>query len=219
MRFLMTYLRFHGNAVKTTGILMAVAFVLALLAWLRPLPGTGFTLLGDVNAPVVPPRAAEPIGYTAEAQARPIAEPLRTTERSVTADLLPDAQYQEPLLGAVNCARMQQSEPSLVLDASLSKEAAGLWKQMMLQPDASLAELVAGRFSQVSIIPLTLTDVKPLEGETARAETLPTGACVMGGADLTAIDFRGVSTIGLAVFPDPYPDDGLDDSSAVIVAK
>lgn len=219
MRFLMTYLRFHGNTVKLSGLLICVVFVLFLIAWLRPLSGARFTLLGDVHAPAVPTSDAAPVGYAAAPQARPIADPLRTVARSVTADLLPDAHYQQALLVAVNCARLQQGEPPLVLDASLSQGAGGLWKQLMLQPDAALAELVDGRFTQVSIIPLTLITGEPLEGAPVRAEPLPSDACVVGGTDLTAIDFRGLSAVGLAVFPDPNPDDGLDDSSAVIVAK
>jgi hypothetical protein len=228
MHFLLTYLRFHQNTVKACAIVVGCVLLLSIIGLSRWSISGGRVLLGDVNAAPPPAPSLAPAHSVAAPPVRPANHMLQADSqaRVITADLAPDAAYQQPLLAALNCVRAQLGQPPLAHDPQLSADAAALWKTMMLQPNASLGGLVGDRYMVAGVVPLSLTDVLVAQPGTDAAEegveqthTASTGSCVMGGADMALLDLSGVSAIGIAVFPDPRPDDGLDDSSAVIVAR
>jgi hypothetical protein len=90
---------------------------------------------------------------------------------------------------------------------------------MVAQPDVGLAALVQDRYTLVTIIPLALAPMVSENSAASPQHASQTQACVMGDSDMAQLDLSGITTIGVAVFPDPHPEDGLDDSSAIIVGK
>jgi hypothetical protein len=222
MAFLLTFLRFHKQWLLAVSILLGCVLLLALLIGSFGTGTFGFTLLGDVNAarPAALPASGSAL---APPQVRP-ADSVRQAApvaRDTTADLQPSARYQEPLLAALNCAREQAGQAALTHDPQLSRAAAEMWRELVRHPSTTLATIAAGRYTQVTILPLTLAEPPAPPDALAQDVMLeqPQGPCVWGGIDITQVDLTGRTSVGVAVFPDPHPEDGLDDSSAVVVAQ
>lgn len=228
MQFLLTYLRFHSNKVRVVGLIGLVGAVVAVVLILRPGAG-GFTLLGDVNA--APPAQTEADARYANAPTPAVRPGLNDTQadqgsrEAAAAALQPDDQYQERVLTALNCARAQKQLPALPIDATLSDAAVALGRQLAARPDTSLADFARSRYTVAAVVPISFA--QPVEPEPG-AVTDPAleqpaaavGACDIGGVDATQLGLEEASAaIGIAVFPDPHPEDGWDDMSAVIVAK
>jgi hypothetical protein len=210
MRFLLTYARFYRSAFASAAI-VAVFGLLALLAFtLRPATSNSLTLLGDITA------AREPTTVPVDANSglaplpRPIAAHIDTADRTDAVEQAPDERLQEPLLAALNCVRAGAGQPKLVLDQQLSDDAAALWQALVARPKASLGDLAGTRYVLVSVLALTLGD---------SASTAPGAPCSFGEVDMTMLDLQQANRVGIAVFPDPHPQDGLDESSAVLVAQ
>lgn len=214
MRLLLAYLRLHSATVRLLSAAALTALALGALLSLHTATGNAIPL-GDANAERRD-MVSQPILTTASPQARPIAAARLADARGVTADLQPSEAHLPPLMAALNCARTQSGQPAIGEDAALSKDAAALWRTMVERPDLSPASIIGSRYAFVAIVPLSLAAVQP--ADTAAAEA-PVALCSFGGMDLSALDLAGLTTVGAAVFLDPQPEDGLDDSSAIIVAK
>jgi hypothetical protein len=89
---------------------------------------------------------------------------------------------------------------------------------MVARPDVSPSELIDGKYAFVIVLPLSRADVQSSEA-IAGASEAQVALCSLGGMDLSTLDLTGLSTVGVAVFADPRPEDGLDDSSAIIIAR
>jgi hypothetical protein len=216
MRLFLAYLRFHGNIIRVLGAVALVVLALAVLLALRNAPA-GLILLGNADA-ARPTASTEAVPYLAAAQPRPIASARLSDERGITADLPPSDEYRAPLLAALNCARAQAGQSALGEELELSREAAALWRAMVAHPDVSPSELIGGKYTFVTVLPLSLAAVQSSEAITGASE-VQVALCSLGGMDLSTLDLTGLSTVGVAVFADPRPEDGLDDSSAIIIAK
>jgi hypothetical protein len=216
MRLFLAYLRFHGNIVRVFGAVALVALALAIVLALRNAPA-GLILLGDAGAARLT-ASTEAVPYLAPPQPRPIASARLSDERGITTHLPPSDEYRAPLLAALNCARAQAGQPALDEEPELSREAVALWRAMVARPDVSPSELIDGKYAFVIVLPLSLADVQSSEA-IAGASEAQVALCSLGGMDLSTLDLTGLSTVGVAVFADPRPEDGLDDSSAIIIAR
>jgi hypothetical protein len=208
MHFLIAYIRLRQDIIKVVCICVVIGLALMLLIAMHP-SLSGFTLLGDVSAPSPALDAAREPAYPRLGQER------EARQQGLTADLPPSPKHREQLFAALACAREQRRQPALTLDADLSTEAAALWKALMRASAADIASLVAGRYHVVVVAPLTL------EAAQAHADAYPAPQqpCLMGATDIGQLDLGSATTVGIAVFPDPRPEDGLDDSSAIIIAR
>lgn len=192
----------------------ALGVVLGLALGLSATPGR-VTPLGDMSAPPVEP-AAGAIAYDPNPAVRPAYVPLQASieARMQLATSAPSAEYGRALFAALSCARTATGHPNLKLDDQLSQDAAALWSALMRKPDADIGALTRGK-PFVAIVPLTLTQ-QPTDAYPAPA---PDGPCAFGGIDVAQLDLGEARAVGIAVFVDPHPDDGLDDTSAVLVAR
>ena len=209
MRFLITYLQLHRERLTAAGMLAAVALILAAIAALWRADGAGLTLLGDIHAP--PPATAAPPALQVAYESAPAEGEGIEVARAVTAGLAPSAAQQQTLFAALSCVREQRGQAPLVLDTGLSEGAASLWGALMRDPEADIAALIGGRYPYVSVVPITLAADRP--------DVTAAPACGTYATDVEALDLGDATTVGIAVFVDPEPGDGLDDSSAVIVAR
>jgi hypothetical protein len=216
MRYVLTYLRFHRQRVQALALIGALGVALGLLLGLRPTVGR-VTLLGDTGAPPVH-SGAVPAAYDVLPAVRPAYVPLqaRVEARTQLATTSPSAEYGHALFTALSCARAESGRPDLTLDSQLSQDAAALWSALMREPGADIATLTRGQ-PFVAIVPLTLTQ-QPAEPDAYPAPASD-GPCAFGGTDVAQLDLGEARAVGIAVFVDPHPDDGLDDTSAVIVAR
>jgi hypothetical protein len=172
-------------------------------------------MLGNAAATRPVPPSTFSSGYEAQPRPRPIVSPLSSDVRGVTAALQPSAQQQAPVLTALNCARAHAERPALRHDPKLSEEAASLWRALVTHPNVSLAELVRDRYTMVAIVPLTFAPVEAVDAASDGSNVM--APCEIGEIDLTTLDLSDITTVGVAVFVDPQPEDGLDDSSAIII--
>jgi hypothetical protein len=218
MRLVLTYLRFHRSPLQAACIVVLTVAALGFILSASGLP-SGFTALGNRNGVRQEPQETTSPRYGAAPLPRPIASPLSAEERGISSALPPSEQYRAPLLQALDCAREHAGLPALAHQPELDSEASSLWQAMVAQPDKGLVVLVQDRYTLVAIIPLAIAPV-PAESSTASTQdALQVQRCVMGGTEMAQLDLSGITTIGVAVFPDPNPEDGLDDSSAIIVGK
>jgi hypothetical protein len=209
MHFLIAYIRLRQDIIKVVCTCVVIGLALMLLIAMHP-SLSGFTLLGDVSAPRPALDAAREPAYPRLGQPQ-----HNTRQQGLTADLPPSPKHREQLFAALACTREQRGQPALTLDADLSAEAAALWKALMRDSAADIASLVAGRYPVVVVAPLTLEVAQAH----ADAYPAPQHPCLMGATDIGQLDLGSATTVGIAVFPDPRPEDGLDDSSAVIIAR
>lgn len=212
MRFVLTYLRFHRNALTVVAVLVLAALLLSLLNSLRPVEERA-VLLGNSDAPRQGADERSAPAHPANPAPRPIAASLATDVREATRDWQPSAHHEAPLRAALDCARSLAGLPTLTHDPALAQEAAALWQAMVARPDVTLTNLARDRYVMVAVVPLALA-AEPSENSASQASP-----CAFGDSDMAQFDLSGITTIGVAVFPDPQPADGLDDSSAIIVAR
>jgi hypothetical protein len=218
MRLVLTYLRFHKAPLQVAGVVILTVALLGLIFSIDAVP-SGFTALGNRDATRQrDPHVSLP-RYDTAPLPRPIAAPILSARSGVTAHLPPSAEYHAPLLEALNCAREHAGLPALIHEPALDGEAAAVWQAMVAQPNVGLAALAQDRYTLVSIVPLTLASVVAEPSAASTQNALQAQRCVMRGTEMAQLDLSGITTIGVAVFPDPNPEDGLDDSSAIIVGK
>jgi hypothetical protein len=216
MRYVLTYLRFHRQRLHALALVGALGVALGLVFVLRPAAGR-VTLLGDTSAPPID-SATVAVGYDPNPAVRPAYVPLQASAEARTqlATSAPSMEHQHALFTALSCVRGAAGRPTLTLDDQLSRDAATLWSALIREPHADIVALTRG-YPFVTILPLTLT--QQLMEPKAYPVPIPIGSCDFGGIDIAEVDLGDATTVGIAVFVDPHPDDGLDDSSAVIVAR
>ena len=216
MRYVLTYLRFHRHRVQALALIGALGVALGIFLGLRPSVGR-VTLLGDTGAPPVH-SGAVPAPYDVLPAVRPAYVPLQASveARTQLATSTPSSEYGHALFTALSCTRAATGHPNLMLDSQLSQDAAALWSALIREPGSDIGTLTRGE-PFVAIVPLTLTQQPAEPG--AYPAPASDGACAFGGIDVAQLDLGGARAVGIAVFVDPHPDDGLDDTSAVIVAR
>ena len=234
MRFLITYLRFHSAKLTIAVLVVLILCAVALALLLRPDIARTTTLLGDVHA--VPADARE-ARAAQDGLAAPAVRPVRSelamdaNEREQAAAALePDSALQQPVLARLNCARALASLPALVLNPTLSEDAAAFGRALAARPDRPLGELGADRYALVAVVPLSADALASVVPTTAQADeapmahvlsdTAPVSSCHLGDVDVAQLGLSPeAATVGIAVFADAHPGDGWDTTTAVILAR
>lgn len=206
----------YGRHISLAGALatVAIAFSIALHG---AQPTTVVLIpLGDANAPRVELATAAPaisapltIRRAAPYSVDPNSGPARpSSDRALTATRLPDIQYQAAALAALQCA----GNSSIIHDAALDAAAADLWRATVAEAELELAAVAGTRFAYVAAVPVALApDLEPTD--------MTSAACRFGGMDFNQLTLDGVNRVGIAVFADTDLNDGMDDSTVMIVGQ
>ncbi len=207
----------HRHRLVVVGAVLFVAGALAgVLRMLPPTP-VAPVLLGDSAAPRAEPAAPAPliadppvIRPAAPARTGPASGPARPgADRGLLATRLPDEGYAAPALAAIQCAA---GNGELARDTTLDDAAAGLWRATVAEPELELSTVAGNQYAYVAAVPVTLAP--GLESVTATGAT-----CPFAGMDFSQLNLSGLSAVGVAVFADADLNDGMDDSTVMIVGR